>query len=155
MKKLLLTLTMLISTIGFAQTSTTYYQNQMYTFRGTAQNGYFSLYGTHYTAQNSTMLEIDQIVVAPNFDCASGGGTLGYVFYTTPDGVQQPCAIVTSITLGAPVSTNTNGRVCTGPGSEHVEFVGGSYDATYTFFFSFARFGGCYTKTLTSSMTLQ
>jgi hypothetical protein len=153
-KMLMLIAGLLLSIATTAQTSTTYYQNTMYQFRGTATRGYFSLYGTHYTAQDNSVIELNQIVVAPNFDCTTGGGTMGYVFYTSAEGVQQPCAIVTDVTLGPPISTNTNGRVCTGPSSEHVEFVGGYYDATYTFFFSFARFGGCYTKTLTSSVTL-
>jgi hypothetical protein len=150
-RKLVLSLfsLLLLSAISaFGQT--TYYQNQSYQFRGTAQNGYFSLYGSQYTAQDGTDLELQQLIDGSGA-CAgqSGPPFIGYVF------IESTCHPLTSITLGSAISVTSNGHVCTGPSSVQSKWDGGEYDATFTFFWSNARYGGCYTKTLTSSVTLQ
>jgi hypothetical protein len=154
---------LLFGVVSVAFGQTIYYQNQVYQFRDSTL-GYFALYQTVYTAQDGSELELRDIVAYPNFDCASGGGTQGYVDFTTPEGTQQPCAVITQKpTLGATISTTTydsGGRphVCTGPSSERVEFSNGTfpgsytgaYDANYTFVWKTY----CFTRTLSSQVTL-
>jgi hypothetical protein len=151
-----LPLLLMLASFAAAQTATTYYQNQQYQFRGTAAAGYFTMYGSNYTVQGGAVVTMDQMIVGSGA-CAGQAGPpfIGYVFFNTPDGVQQPCAPITATSFGPSIAVNSNGRVCTGPSSAHVEWNGGAYDATFTFFFSPARYGGCYTRTLTGQVTLK
>jgi hypothetical protein len=153
----------LFGVVSAAFGQTTYYQNQVYQFRDSTL-GYFALYQTFYTAPDGSELELRDIVAYPNFDCASGGGNQGYVDFTTSDGTQPPCAIITSKpALGPTISTTTydsGGRphVCTGPSSEHVEFSNGtfprSYSGTYDANYTFVWKTYCFTRTLSSEVTL-
>lgn len=142
-----LCLLVIASAMASAQT-TTYYQTQVYSYRGTSVNGRFDLYNSTYKAQDGTFLELSQIVVAPNFDCVSGGGNNGWVIYNST------CYPIQAPTVGPNISVNTNGHVCTGPSSVHLAWDGGYYDSTLTFVWRGGRAPSCYTETLTSSVTL-
>ena len=94
---------------------------------------------------------LDWIQAMPNSACAGQSAPfLGFVF-TDVNGVAAPCAPVMAYTFG---STITQGK-CSGPGSLHAEFVGGSVDLTFSYYYSPYKYAGCYRTVETGTLTLE
>lgn len=150
---------LLVLVAAFASAQTTYtLQASVGGGRGTGTT--FSAYQMDFG-----QVQVSELTVASSyFHCADQTTAyLGDVQFSL-NGQTEPCAPVLAGTIfGANITTTTVylgvSHTCTGPGSVHVPFVGGSFDLTLSYHWGYTSghpiFKGCFRDIPSGTMTLQ